>query len=81
MSYYVYVLGSAKKPKKTYVGWTKNLKERLKKHNSGVGAKSTRGRRWRIVYFETVNGKSKALKREYVLKKDRKLRKSLRSKI
>ena len=46
MSYFVYVIGSLKHSKpKTYVGWTKDLSERLRKHNQGKGAKSTRGRR------------------------------------
>ena len=82
MSYFVYVIGSLKKSKpKTYVGWTKNLKERLRKHNSGKGAKSTKGRKWKIIYHEIFNSKEKALKREYYLKKDRILRKELRDKI
>ena len=82
MSYFVYVIGSLKNSKpKTYVGSTKNLKERLKKHNSGKGAKSTRGRKWKIIYHEIFNSKKKALRREYYLKKDRILRKKLRNKI
>ena len=35
---------------KTYVGYTNNLNQRLKKHNLGVGAKSTRGYKWKIIY-------------------------------
>ena len=82
MSYFVYVIGSLKKSKpKTYVGWTKNLKERLRKHNSGKGAKSTKGRKWKIIYHEIINSKEKALRREYYLKKDRILRKELRDNI
>ena len=82
MSYFVYVIGSLKKSKpKTYVGWTKNLKERLRKHNSGKGAKSTKGRKWKIIYHEIFNSKKKALRREYYLKKDRILRKELRDNI
>ena len=82
MSYFVYVIGSLKNFKpKTYVGWTKDLNERLRKHNSGKGAKSTKGRKWKIVYHEIFNSKKKALRREYYLKKDRILRKELRDKI
>jgi putative endonuclease len=82
MSYFVYVIGSLKNFKpKTYVGWTKDLNERLRKHNSGKGAKSTKGRKWKIIYHEIFNSKEKALKREYYLKKDRILRKELRDKI
>ena len=82
MSYFVYVIGSLKNFKpKTYVGWTKDLNERLRKHNSGEGAKSTKGRKWKIIYHEIFNSKKKALRREYYLKKDRILRKELRDKI
>ena len=82
MSYFVYVIGSLKHSKpKTYVGWTKDLNERLRKHNLGKGAKSTRGRKWKILYHEVFNSKKKALSREYYLKKDRSLRKKLRGEI
>ena len=30
----------------SYVGYTNNLENRLKKHNEGKGAKSTRGKKW-----------------------------------
>ena len=82
MSYFVYVIGSLKKSKpKTYVGWTKDLNLRLRKHNLGRGAKSTRGRKWKIIYHEIFKSKEKAMKREYYLKKDRKMRKELRDKL
>ena len=82
MSYFVYVIGSLKHSKpKTYVGWTKDLNKRLRKHNSGKGAKSTKGRKWKIIYHEIFNSKEEAMKREYYLKKDRVLRKKLRNKI
>ena len=78
MNYYVYVLGTLKKPIKTYVGWTNNLKKRILKHNSGKGAKFTRGRKWKLLYSEKLNTKSNALKKEYKLKKNIKFRKKLR---
>ena len=82
MSYFVYVIGSLKHSKpKTYVGWTKDLNERLRKHNLGKGAKSTRGRKWKIIYHEIFNSKKKAMRREYYLKKDIILRRKLRKKI
>ena len=78
MRFYVYVLGSKKNGiKKTYVGWTINLKNRLKKHNSGKGAKTTRGRQWKIIYKEIYFSKIEAMSREYYLKKNRKIRKKL----
>ena len=81
MNFYVYVIGTKKKPIKTYVGWTNNLKKRLSKHNLGTGAKFTRGRKWKILYCESLRTKSDAMKREYQLKKDSKLRLLLRTKI
>ena len=79
MNYFVYVIGSLKNSKpKTYVGWTKDLNERLRKHNSGKGAKSTKGRKWKIIYHEIFNSKEKAMKREYTIKKDKKFRQALK---
>ena len=81
MKYYVYVLKSLNKRHPiTYVGWTINLKNRLNKHNSGKGAKRTRGKKWKIIYKEIYPSKKVAMSREYFLKKDRSFRKYLRSK-
>ena len=60
--------------KRTYVGYTKNLNIRLNKHNSGKGAKSTRGHKWIIIYKKLFYSKTKALKYEYLFKKNRKKR-------
>jgi len=81
MTFYVYILGSKKRGiKKTYVGWTNNLIKRLQKHNSGKGAKSTKGRKWKIIYKKKYNLKIKAMSEEYYFKKNRKLRKYLSNK-
>ena len=75
MTCFVYIIGSFKVKKlTTYVGWTNNIDERLKRHNSSKGAKSTKGRQWELIYYEEYNSKSEALKREYELKNDRKFR-------
>ena len=51
MYHYVYMIKSIKYGKvKTYVGYTINLKKRLNAHNLGKGAKSTRGRYWKIIF-------------------------------
>ena len=34
----------------TYVGYTKDIKKRISLHNSGKGAKFTRGRKWKLIY-------------------------------
>ena len=46
------MLKSKSKKPITYVGYTNNLKERVKRHNSGKGAKFTRGRKWTLIYKE-----------------------------
>tara|TARA_B100000287_G_C20298271_1_gene648775 strand:+ start:82 stop:300 length:219 start_codon:yes stop_codon:yes gene_type:complete len=58
----------------SYVGYTKNLKNRLKLHNQGKGAKFTRGRKWKLIYKEKFKTKKEAMSREYYIKKNRKLR-------
>ena len=75
MVYYVYLIKTLKKYyKKTYVGYTNNLINRLNKHNSNLGAKSTKGYKWELVYTKKFYLKSKALSFEYKLKKDKKER-------
>ena len=51
-----------------------NLKKRLSLHNTGKGAKFTRGRRWKIIYTEKYATKREAISREYYIKKNRKFR-------
>lgn len=65
--------------KATYVGWTLDLERRLAEHNRGTGrgAKSTRGRRWVLVYAEKHANRRSAMAREYVLKHDRAFRAGL----
>ena len=43
----------------TYVGYTNNLKKRIFLHNSGKGAKFTRGRKWKLIYKEKLNQKKR----------------------
>ena len=80
MIFYVYMLKSVNnKIIKTYVGYTNNLKLRLKKHNASKGAKSTRGFKWKIIYKKKFYDKSLAMSFEYELKKNKKMRKYLQS--
>ena len=77
MTYFVYLIVSNLKNNKkiSYVGYTNNLKKRLILHNSGKGAKFTRGKKWKLVYYEKYDSRSTAMKNEFRLKKDYKLRK------
>ena len=74
MSFYVYMLKSLNKKCVTYVGYTNNLSNRIKLHNSGKGAKFTRGRKWKLIYREKFSTKNQAISREYYIKNNRKLR-------
>tara|TARA_B100001248_G_C27115752_1_gene333365 strand:- start:260 stop:523 length:264 start_codon:yes stop_codon:yes gene_type:complete len=78
MRYYVYMLKSKGIKPITYVGYTNNLKKRLDLHNSGKGAKFTRGKKWTLIYKEMHKSKSKAISREYYIKNNRKLRNKIK---
>ena len=80
MSYYVYMLKLISKKSITYVGYTKDIKKRISLHNSGKGAKFTRGRKWKLIYKEKFSSKNKAISREYYIKKNRKLRNQIKNK-
>jgi len=75
---YVYILASdGPGGPRTYVGWTNDLDARLNAHNSGKGAKSTRGRTWAMLYAERLPTRNAAMSREWHLKRDRKLRRQV----
>ena len=75
MKYFVYLILTRNKQKTlSYVGYTNDLKKRLKQHNTSKGAKFTKGRKWILVYSKSYNSKSKAMKEEYKLKKNPRLR-------
>ena len=65
--YYVYLLRSPKN-KDVYIGFSDDLKNRVKSHNLGK-VKSTKGYRpWTLAYYEAYKAKSDASKRERELK-------------
>ena len=52
---FIYVIGAATvRGYRTYVGWTLDPERRLKQHNGGIGAKSTRGLLWELLYVSSV---------------------------
>ena len=81
MKFYVYLLISIKNDNIiSYVGYTKNLTNRLSKHNSSKGAKFTKGRKWEMIYKKAYKTKSEAIKEEQKLKKNYLLRKKIKNK-
>ena len=68
MAAFVYMLRC--KDGSLYTGWTNDLEHRLAMHNSGRGAKYTRGRGpLALVYSEELPDKEAALRRECAIKK------------
>ena len=78
MPYYVYMLKSKGIKSVTYIGYTNNLIKRINLHNSGKGAKFTRGRKWILIYKEKFKSKNEAISREYYIKKNKSLRKKIK---
>ena len=79
MSFYVYMLKSKGIKPVTYVGYTNDLKKRIKLHNIGKGAKFTRGRKWVLIYSEKHKSKKEAISREYHIKSNRTLRRKIKN--
>ena len=72
---YVYILGSVRgADRRTYVGWSVDIEQRLALHNAGLGARSTRGRAWVLLYAERYATRRQAMSREVALKRDRRFR-------
>ena len=79
MKYVVYLLISkTKKRYISYVGFTNNLEKRIILHNSGKGAKFTRGKKWILLYKKYYNTKSRAMSEEFKLKNNKKKRSILK---
>ena len=75
MVYYVYLIKTIDGYlNKSYVGYTNNLNNRITKHNLNIGAKSTKGYKWELVFKKRFFSKQKALSFEYKLKRNRKER-------
>ena len=81
MNFIVYIVIAKKNNKYiTYVGYTKDLKKRLLLHNSSKGAKFTKGNKWYLIYKKSYRSKSIAMKEEFKLKKNYKLRLKIKNK-
>ena len=81
MTYFVYLIGNNRREKlTTYVGYTNNIENRIKLHNRGKGAKFTKGRKWKLLYYEKYTSKREAILRENYIKKNRKFRNLIKKK-
>ena len=79
MKYFVYLIVSEVKNRTiSYVGYTNNIKKRINLHNKSKGAKFTRGKKWELAYYKKYDNKNLAMKEEYKLKKNYKLRNKIK---
>jgi len=65
--YYVYIIKS-EIVEKYYIGYTSNIINRLKHHNSGANRSTKPFHPWKIIYTETYNTKKEAWLRERQIK-------------
>lgn len=66
--FYVYLLKSLNFPETFYVGYTTNLDERLKTHNSGGSPHTAKYQPWELVMYLTFFDETKAKAFEAYLK-------------
>ena len=64
---YVYVLQSLRYAR-LYIGYTSDLRKRLRQHNDGESAYTTRFKPWKLVYYEAFSEVDAAQRRESSLK-------------
>ena len=76
--YYVYFLINDEK--KTYTGYTKDLKRRMMEHSQGDGY-TKRGSNWRLCYYEAFISQKDAVRREKALKQSSQARRWLKERI
>jgi putative endonuclease len=67
MSFYTYVLYS-ENFNKIYIGQSSDLEKRFWEHNNGFSKYTKRYIPWKIIYKETFESRSEAMKREKELK-------------
>ena len=79
--YYVYFLQSKHSPEVTYVGFTRDLKNRLIQHNNLESISTKKNAPWELVYYEDFKSKEDAAKRERMLKYDGKAKTLLKKRI
>ena len=66
--YYVYYLQSDCNLKQNYIGYTSDLKERLRKHNKGLVKSTKPYLPWKLIFYEAFLDMRDAKRREKYLK-------------
>lgn len=67
--HYVYLIRSQAQPNEKYVGFTKDLKKRLKAHNDGRSHHTAKFKPWSLITYIAFEDKLKACQFELYLKK------------
>lgn len=65
--FYTYVLVS-KNDKKLYIGWTNDLRKRIRDHNLGKVYSTKNRKPLKLIYYEACLSRKKAIEREKQLK-------------
>jgi len=66
--FYVYILQSINQPHQTYVGYTKNLSQRLARHNTGNVTYTASFTPWKIITYTAFDNMQTAINFEKYLK-------------
>ncbi len=66
--YHVYLIRSIKYPELTYIGYTTQIKQRLKTHNDGGSIHTAKYKPWKLVMYLTFSDQETAIKFEKYLK-------------
>jgi len=68
MPYYLYIIQS-QTDESYYIGTSRDLTERIERHNQGRSKYTKPKRPWNLVYIEEHPDRSSAMKREYANKR------------
>lgn len=68
MFHYVYVLESLSKEKELYIGYSTDVRQRLREHNAGKNVSTKKYRPWSAIFYEAYLEESDAKRREKYLK-------------
>ena len=66
---YVYVIQDVGNKESCYIGYTADLRKRIRQHNQGE-SKYTSKAKWRLIYYEAYLDEKDARNRERKLKQD-----------
>jgi putative endonuclease len=79
--FYVYVLKSDISKKKFYIGFSSDLRRRVREHNARQNESTRYGIPWNLVYYEAYVEEPLARERERVLKKRGKVWQAIRARL